>query len=828
MYTLQTIADKLQILRSAIRSTERIEHFLTDSRSLSHPESSLFFAIRTVTGDGHLYIDQLYQHGVRNFIIKDDFDKYAKQYPEASFLEVRDVVRSLQKVASEWRQEFQIPVIGITGSNGKTIVKEFLYQLLADSYQVVRSPRSYNSQLGVPLSVLKMTSEDQLAIFEAGISQLGEMSRIEEVIKPTIGVITNIGSAHQENFSSIAQKVDEKLKLFEGCEHIVYNLDEPEIVAGLKRMDLLSRASGWSRKDPNAMLFIHDIDTQRDSTLLEFTTQGRAYSLEIPFTDQASIEDVLTSILTLVLINPALLDRADLFAKLEPVEMRLELIEGYRDNLIINDVYNNDINSLKIALDYQQQRAKDADLAPVLILTEIQQSALNQRPLYNRVGELISKYKIHKFYGIGRDLFAYREFFPTEIDEKNFFPSVEDFLDSDIPLQLSHSCILIKGARSFHCERISDRLSRKIHETTLEVDLDAIAHNLQYYRSKLPQDVRCIAMVKAQGYGVGAYEVAKKLDQMHIGALAVAVADEGRELRSQGILTPILVMNPEPAAFDTLLEWHLEPVIFSWNLLRAFTNKVNKQGFDNVSVHLEIDTGMHRLGFRPEEIEEIARFFATNHWVRARSIFTHLAAADLPEEDAFTLNQLNTFRSVADRFSEIAGYKPLYHALNTAGIERFPEYAFDRVRLGIGLYGISPTMDTHLLPAVRLRTTLLQKSYVTPNESIGYGRRGHLSKGGEIGIIPIGYADGYDRRMSCGRGWVVVRGKRCPIVGNVCMDTCMIDLSACPESQEGDEVILFGAPEARIEDLAKAIDTIPYELIADLAPRVRRVYYQNS
>lgn len=827
MYTLQTIAEKIHAHRCAIRSEVFIEHFLTDSRSLMHPQSTLFFAIRTVTGDGHLYIDQLYNHGVRSFVVKDEFDKLTQQYPDANFLEVRDVIRSLQKIAAEWRREFNIPVVGVTGSNGKTIVKEFLYQLLADTYRVVRSPRSYNSQLGVPLSVLKMTSEDQIAIFEAGISQLGEMARIEEVIKPTIGVITNIGSAHQENFSSIAQKVDEKLLLFGGCDRIVYNMDEPEIVAGLQRLGLLSRARGWSRKDPKAHLYVRSIETGRDTTKLNFLVLGIEYSIEIPFTDQASIENVLTCVLTTIIINPSLIDHPELFSKLEPVEMRLELIEGNRNNLIINDVYNNDINSLKIALDFQQQRATDADLEPVLILTEIQQSALNERPLYSRVGELIGKYRISKFYGIGKELFAYREFFPAEIGERNFFPSVEDFLSSDIPQQLSQACILIKGARSFHCERISDRLSRKVHETTLEVDLDAVAHNLQYYRSKLPQGTQCIAMVKAQGYGVGAYEVAKKLDQMHVGALAVAVADEGRELRSQGILSPILVMNPEPTAFDTLLEWHLEPVVFSWKLLRALANKIDKQGFDNIGVHIEVDTGMHRLGFRPDEIPELARFFAQTHLLRARSIFTHLAAADMPEEDAFTRNQLEVFRTTADQFSEIIGYHPLYHALNTAGVERFPQYAFDCVRLGIGLYGISPSMDKHLEPAVRLRTTLLQKSYISGDETIGYGRRGHLTQGGEIGIIPIGYADGYSRRMSCGRGWVVVHGKRCPIVGNVCMDTCMIDLSQCPEAQEGDEVILFGDKEARIEDLARAIDTIPYELIADLAPRVRRVYYQN-
>lgn len=826
MYTLKTIVQKIEVLRSTLHQDERIEYFLTDSRSLMHPEQTLFFAIRTITGDGHRYIQQLYEHGVRNFVVRDDYEGLVQRFPDANFIEVRDVIRALQRIAASWRREFAIPVIGITGSNGKTIVKEFLYQLLSPSYRIVRSPRSYNSQLGVPLSILKMTQEDQLAIFEAGISQLGEMNRIESIIKPTIGIFTSIGSAHQENFSSIAQKVDEKLRLFKGCQQIVFNQDEAEVWAGIQRMGLSEKAYSWSKKDPQATLWARRIETGENSTLIAFSIRGEDFEVEIPFTDRASIDNVITSLLTLSLIDPAVLKESERFRSLEPIEMRLELVEGSKGNLVVNDVYNNDINSLKIALDFLQQRAKSEQLFPVLILTEIQQSALNERSLYLKIGELIGQYPIEKFYGIGKNLNTYREFFPPEIAHKDFFASVEELLASDTLTTLQNACILIKGARSFQCERIVDRLSRKIHETTLEVDLEVIAQNLQHYRAMLPPQTRFIGMVKAEGYGIGAYEVAKTLDQAHIDALAVAVADEGMELRREGILTPILVMNPETSAFDTLLEWHLEPVVFSWDLLRALEHKVSNLGFNHVGVHIEVDTGMHRLGFRPEELPRLAEFFCNNHLLHVQSIFTHLAAADDPKEDEFTLAQLNTFRKSAEAFAQQVGYKPYFHALNTAGIERFPQFAMDAVRLGIGLYGISPSGVSQIKSAVKLRTSLLQVSQVRPEETIGYGRHGRLPQGGTIGIIPIGYADGYDRRMSKGNGWVVIRGKRCPIIGNVCMDSCMVDLTDCPMAEPGDEAILFGTDDVRIEDLAKAIDTIPYELIADLAPRVRRVYYQ--
>ncbi len=824
-YSINSILSILRPHQTAIRFDDSIEYILTDSRSLSHIQHTLFVALLGEAGDGHNYIGQLYQHGIRNFVIINGIEDLQIEYPEANFIAVTDTLKALQDLAQAWRAKFTLPVIGITGSNGKTIVKEFLHQLLADKFSIVRSPKSYNSQLGVPLSVLELHSSHNLAIFEAGISKPREMERLANIINPTIGIITNIGSAHQENFNNTAQKIDEKLLLFKNCNRIIYNMDDLAISEGLSRAGLMGKARGWSRLNPEATLLVKKIEKNESSSSIFFSFSDEEHSITIPFVDDASIHDVLHCIVALMLLFPSFTEEKGRFANLEAVEMRLEVKEGNFQNTIINDACSNDLISLDIALDFQQRRYANTYDKKVVILSEIEQSGLSSRQLYSNIATLLSTKKPQLVIAVGKEMTRLLDYCP----ELNIqcFRTTEDVLQSDILTSLSNSCILIKGARTFQFEKIADFLSKKVHQTTLQVNLEALSQNLKVYKSLIDKKTAIIGMIKANAYGAGSYEVAKTLDEAHIDALAVAVADEGKELRQAGILSPIMVMNPEESAFDTLINYKLEPVIFSQSILQLFLEKIRKQGFSRIALHIEVDTGMHRLGFSPEELNELIPILKDQQLVYIKSIFTHLASADNPNEDTFTQQQIEIFEKVAQEFSQKLAYSPLLHILNTAGIERFPKKSLDMVRLGIGLYGISPCNLPSVENVLRLRTTLLQKRKINSGETIGYNRKGLLSNGGNIGIIPIGYADGYDRRFSQGKGWVSIRGKKCPIIGNVCMDTCMIDLSSCPEAQENDEVILWGDSITPISELAQAIDTIPYELIADLSPRVQRVYYKS-
>lgn len=826
MYDIETIVKKLKVKDSRIVRNDVIERFLTDSRSLTIRENTVFIAFRTNTDDGHRYIGQLYEHGVTNFIISQPLSSFASLYPEANFVEVLDTLQALQKLAKEWRSAFDIPVVGITGSNGKTVIKEFMYQLLSPFYNIVRSPRSYNSQLGVPLSVLKMKENHDLAIFEAGISEPGEMIKLADIIQPTVGIFTNIGSAHQERFNSLAHKIDEKMLLFASCDRVVYNADDPNLVKGIETAGLQARAFGWSMQDRSASLYVEIFEQKDVKTLIRYYFLGMSNDIVIPFTDKASIENCIHCIASILVTRPALMEQCkDRFAVLEPVEMRLEVKLGDRGNYIINDAYNNDINSLRIALDYQQRRTRSDGHKRVLILSEILQSSVRPRELYREVSSMLQEYGCDLLIGVGRELCSHRDLF-TMLNA-SFFVSTEELLLRNPFASLEHCSILIKGARKFHFEKVVKSLTKQVHETVLEVNLEAVRNNLRYYKSLLPQETRFITMIKAQGYGIGSVELAKVLEQEHVEALAVAVADEGRELRSNGVLTPIIVMNPEQEAFDTIISYHLEPEIYSFSLLERFRQRIDKEGFTQYPVHIEIDTGMHRLGFLPNEIEHLAREINSSSVLKVRSVFMHLAAADAPGEDAFTLRQIELFQEATQKLQSLIGYAPLRHVLNTAGMERFPQYHFDMVRLGIGLYGVSATGGAPLDPICRLRTIILQIKEIPQGESVGYGRRGHLEGVGRIGIIPIGYADGYDRRFSCGVGLVSVGGVLCPTVGNICMDTTMIDLTGV-EAQEGDEVVVFGSAGVDYATMAQRIGTIPYEIMSQLAPRVQRVYYRGE
>lgn len=828
MYSIEVIAQKIQCVNSSIHHNENIKHILTDSRSLLEPNETLFFALRSATGDGHKYIGKLFWHGVRNFVVAADAAIDFSQYPEANFVVVSDTLRAMQRLAAAWRREFHIPVIAITGSNGKTVTKEFAYQLLSPFYRIVRSPRSYNSQLGVALSVLKMSNEDELAIFEAGISEPAEMERLAAIIQPQYGIFTNIGSAHQENFTDLEEKIDEKLLLFAQCQSIVYDADCKDIYEGLVRNKLIDRAFGWSRVDEQAPLFLQSIEPQQQGLQLTLRALGKSFTCYAPFADNASIENIMHCIALSLLLCP---DRFEVIlqevAALEPVKMRLEVKEGNDNTTIINDAYNNDVNSLAIALDFVKQRAAPMQSKKVVILSDILQSALSGKSLYRSVGEMIRKYEIDQFIGIGKSLLRYADFFDGV--DAHFYADAEEFLKSKLAEELKDAVILVKGARIYHFESIVDRLSHKGHETTLEVNLPNLVANYRSYRKQLPHATKIMGMVKANAYGLGAYETAKALEDAGIDFLAVAVADEGKELRKKGIHTPLVIMDPGIGDIDTLIDYNLEPVVHSVTQYKRLAKRIDNEGFDNFPIHIELDTGMHRLGFLPAEVDELQQLIEHDRILRVKSIFTHLAAADEPEQDAFTEQQIHLFKECYNKLCSKLSYKPLAHILNTAGCERFAEHAMDMVRLGIGLYGVSPSGSVKVLPVVRLHTTLLQISNIPPNETVGYGRHGSLPNGGKVGIIPIGYADGYDRRFGRGVGKVMIGDNIYPTIGNICMDTCMIDLSAAPsELKEGDEVIIFGEnKEMSLDVLSKAIGTIPYEIISDLASRIRRVYYRD-
>lgn len=800
---------------------DTVSLLLTDSRRLSFPEKSLFFALKTKTNDGHRYIQELYKLRVRNFVVSDMLPEF-ESMKDANFLIVKDTLRALQKLATHHRKQFNIPVIGITGSNGKTIVKEFLYQLLHNEFNIVRSPRSYNSQLGVPLSVWQMSEKNTLGIFEAGISQPDEMERLQPIIAPTIGIITNIGEAHQENFLSSNQKCMEKLTLFNDCEAIIYDGDDLFIANCIESACLSHKAIAWSRTDSEAPLFIESIDKKEFETIIHCTLLGFNRVVTIPFTDDASIENVIHCMAVMLYLKPTSVNDVTKFLHLEPVAMRLDVKQGINNCLLINDTYNSDINSLDIALDFQQSRRVGKQLKSTLILSDILQSGTLPKSLYKKVADLVRRKKMDRIIGIGRDLKEYASVFEIE---KEFYTTTEEFIKSPSFKKFKDELILIKGSRHFHFEQISEMLEKKVHETILEVNLDAIVHNFNQYRSKLKPETKMVCMVKAFGYGAGSYELAKTLQEHRCDYLAVAVADEGAELRKEGISIPIIVMNPEFSSFNVLFENHLEPEVYSFRLLDAMIRETERRGITSYPIHIKIDTGMHRLGFQPEDVPAICERLRAQSGVIARSVFSHLAGSDSYVFDDFTHQQLDKFTKAAGELENGLEYKVIKHILNSAGIERFAAYQMDMVRLGIGLYGVSASGQKGLRNVSTLKTTILQIQNVPAGDSIGYSRMSYVKRDSRIAIIPIGYADGLDRHFSNGGGEVLINGQRCPIIGNICMDACMIDVTDI-HAQEGDAVIIFG-DELPVSELSDKLKTIPYEILTSISPRVKRVYFRE-
>ena len=776
---------------------------LTDSRSLCFPEETLFFALKSERNDGHRYIDDLYRRGVRNFVVEKVPESYALKYPDGNFLKVLHPLEALQRLAERHRDEIRIPVVGITGSNGKTIVKEWLYQILSgvndqsshhtQQLAVVRSPRSYNSQIGVPLSVWLLQEHTQVGIFEAGISKPDEMNALRDIIQPTIGVITNIGTAHQENFDSVDTKCQEKLKLFHDAEVVFYPANDPVI-------------------------------TRHIGELKSNTIAYQPWEGELPFIDRASKENAgaCAAVAKYLGLNDELI--SERLKHLEPVAMRLEVKEGQRGCTLINDSYNSDINSLDIALDFMNRRPEQKGRKRTLILSDIYQSGMTPETLYREVSVLCEKRGVEKFIGIGPQIKS--EANQINIFEKYFFESCEEFIDSIVFNNLRNEVVLIKGARPFGFDHLTELLEQKVHETILEVNLNALVDNLNFYRSFMKPETKIVCMVKADAYGAGAVEVAKTLQDHRVDYLAVAVADEGVTLRKAGITQNIMIMNPEMTSFKTMFEYELEPEVYSFRLLDALIKAARKEGITGYPVHIKLDTGMHRLGFNTSlDVEKLIDILHHQQAVVPRSVFSHFVGSDSANFDEFSALQFERFDKASKRLQAAFPHKILRHMDNSAGIEHFPERQLDMCRLGIGLYGVD-SIDNRILNTVStLKTTILQLRHVPKEETVGYSRKGVLTRDSVIAAIPIGYADGLNRHLGRGRCYCLVNGKKAPYVGNICMDVAMIDVTDI-DCKEGDIVEIFGN-HLPVTVLSDCLDTIPYEVLTGISNRVKRVYFQD-
>ena len=741
---------------------------------------------------------------------------------DANILYVNDTLSALQNLAKHHRSRFDIPVIGITGSNGKTVVKEWLYQLLHDSKNITRSPRSYNSQIGVPLSVWDLNRSTELGIFEAGISEINEMKKIADIIHPTIGILTNIGEPHQENFSSVQQKLLEKAELFKDVDIIIYNADDININNMMEDMCLSMREIAWSKKDPNKQIYISKVEKGDYSTKIHYHYLGFEDEFMIPFIEEASIENALQCLAVMLYLNIPLGTIAERMAKLEPVAMRLEVKEGRNDCLLINDTYNSDINSLDIALDFQMRRSS-VTKNNTLILSDILQTGLLPKTLYKKVADLCKRKNVNKIIGIGPEICEFKSYFQIEGE---FYKNIDDFIKKFNIDKYHNEFILIKGARSYHFEKISELLELKQHETILEVNLDAITHNYNTYKKLLKPSTKIVCMVKAFGYGAGSYELAKSLQDLGCDYLAVALADEGADLRKQGITIPIIVMNPEFSTFRTLFTYNLQPEIYSFKILKAFIREAEKYGITNYPIHIKIDSGMHRLGFQEDMIDELVEFLSSQTTVMPRSVFSHLAGSGDRCLEEYTRTQIRVFKECAAKIQKNYKHKIIRHILNTAGIECFPEDQMEMVRLGIGLYGYEGSYKKIGLRNVStLKSTILQINNLKAGETVGYSRKGVLERDSKIAIIPVGYADGYNRHLGNGNCYVLINGVKCPTVGNICMDVTLIDVTDC-ECKEGDSVVVFG-DDLPLEFIAEKLDTITYEIISTISSRVKRVYFRE-
>jgi Alr-MurF fusion protein len=812
-----------------------IENLITDSRKLALAQSTLFFALPGQGRNGNSFVQSLYEKGVFNFVIDNSFtQKEMLLYPKANFIIAKNVLAALQSLATFHREQFnampngrQVPVIGITGSNGKTIVKEWLHQLLSKDYNIVRSPKSYNSQIGVPLSVWRMQETNNLGIFEAGISLPNEMQLLQKIIQPTIGVVTFMGSAHNQGFASMQQKIQEKLLLFTSSKKLIFCADDAILNDEINRYQKEKNSSlelfTWSKKN-DANLFVKTIVKKENSSAVNCIYQNNDFSFTIPFTDDASIHNAITCCCTLLVLNISIQNIASKMPMLMPLEMRLELKQGINNCSIINDSYSADFESLNISLDFLAQQNQHTKRT--VILSDVLQSSNDNTVLYKQIAAALASKNVDRLIGIGKDITANALAF-SNISEIVFYPDTETFLAAIPSLKIQNEIVLLKAARVFQFEKISAALEQKVHGTKLEININAIRNNLKVYQQLLQPTTKIMAMVKAFGYGSGSAEIANVLQNSGVGYLAVAYTDEGVELRKAGITLPIMVMNAEPMGFENMVKNNLEPELYSFEIMDAFQNFLVQKKIKNFPVHLKIDTGMRRLGFDEVEIEKLCDALQKNEALKIVSVFSHLAGSDAKDYDAFTNKQYIQLKNASDKIEKAIGYTFMNHIANSAAVYRFPALQMDMIRLGIGLYGVdvTPAIQNMLLPVATLKTTIAQLKQLQTGETIGYSRKGVATKDTKTATVRIGYADGYPRNLSNGKGKMYINGNIAPVIGNICMDMTMLDVTGLDVSV-GDEVIVFGEAPT-VSNLATWADTISYEILTNISQRVKRVYFEE-
>jgi len=787
-----------------------IDNISIDSRSLQNDKQTLFFALKGNHNDAHIYINSLLERGIENFVVSE----IPKNVTKGNYILVENVLEALQNFAMNYRQNFNFTIVGITGSNGKTIVKEWLNFLLAPNYTIMRSPKSYNSQIGVPLSVLGINEYHNFGIFEAGISQTNEMQKLQEIIRPTIGILTNIGDAHNEGFSTKNEKINEKIKLFKNSEVVIFQKNK-EVDLALNKYNI--QRFCWSFSDELGSIFIKKTNSE-NATFFKFNFENQDFKVEIPFTDDASIENAIHSMMVLLYLRYDKSVVESRMKKLYPIEMRLKVKNGINNTTLIDDSYISDFQSLKIALDFLEQQKQHNK--KTVILSDILQSGKDENELYKKVAELLTQNQISQVIGIGKNISTLTNYFKNI----KIFPNTKEFLNNFNRSEFSNQTILIKGARSFHLEEIVSVLEEKTHQTILEINLNAITHNLNYFKSKLNPSTKIMVMIKAFGYGSGSFEIAKLLEYHNVNYLGVAFTDEGIALRRANISVPIMVMNPEPSSFSVLIAHRLEPEIYSLEELQIFKLNLEEKKIKNYPIHLKLDTGMYRLGFEEKELQQLINYLQENiDFFDIKSIFSHLSSSDSKEFREFTLQQFKLFKKLSNRIKQKLKINPICHICNTSAISNYPEMQMDMVRLGIGLYGISNDENQikHLENVGTLKSVILQIKKIKIGESIGYSRGFIAQKPMRTATIPIGYADGVPRAIS-GKGYVLINNQKAPIVGNICMDMLMVDVSeiAC---NQGDTVIVFGE-NPKVTEIAKATNTIAYEILAGISHRVKRVF----
>ena len=805
--TVKNIADLIDAEFQGSNPFATINHISIDSRSLQNGTNSLFFALRGQNQDGQNYINELYEKGVRNFVVTK-----VVSLPGANFVIVKDTTAALQKFASYYRTLFNFPVIGITGSNGKTIVKEWLNFVLSPDFNVIRSPKSYNSQVGVPLSIVAINEKHNLGIFEAGISTTNEMQKLAVIIKPTIGILTNIGSAHNEGFSSLEEKIVEKLKLFESADVLIYRKD----VRITSNLNADIKSFSWSFDDQSADIFARQ-ESMSEATSLEITANDSTFKVTIPFQDNASIENAMHCIMTMLYLKYKHEVIQNRISALYPIEMRLQVKNGINNTTIIDDSYSSDYQSLKIALDFlesQKQHTKKT-----LIISDIFQSGLTDDELYSNVQHLLEANNVSRTFTIGEKISEYKNKFPNSIA----YNSTEDFIKDFDSLEFANESILVKGARNFRFEEIVSLLEEKNHETVLEINLNAISHNLNYFRSRIHPKTKLMVMVKAFGYGSGGFEIAKLLEHHNVDYLGVAFADEGIALKNSGIKVPIMVLNPESTSYNSIIQFGLEPEIYSIKGLQSFIKITVKQNLVAYRIHLKLDTGMHRLGFQENDLTLLIDILKSAKSIKVQSILSHLATSDNPDYSEFANTQIALFNRLSKYIVDELQIKPLRHILNSSGIANYPIAQFDMVRLGIGLYSDMGNRDLENVGT--LKSIISQVRSIPVGDSVGYGRRFIAARPTKVATIPIGYADGISRHWGNGVGYVLINSEKASIIGSICMDMLMVDVTDI-KCSEGDSVIIFG-DKPTVEEMANKLNTISYEILTGISQRVKRIYYRE-